>query len=515
MIKKPTSQELAQRIRELEEKVAEYMKVEEAQAESEKRYRTLFKSTPVGLGIADIEGNLIDYNDAMLRPGRYQREDLPEITNMADLYYDPDDRNKVIDVASRQGFVDDFEVQFKRKDGTPYDALLSLRPVVISDKRCWYAMVQDITARKATEDALRTSEAKHKTLVENIPGMIYRAYPDWSADIISGSELICGYTGEEIDRKEGHWLSLVHPEDREKISVEGSKLTKERSDLIQTYRIETKSGDIRWVEDRKRSLFSQKGEFLGIEGVVFDITERVRVEEELKKSTEQLRDLSEHLQSARETERAQIARDVHDELGQNLAALKMDISWLEKRLSEDQNPQNDTLKDKMGSISKLLDTTVQTVKRISSELRPPILDDFGLSAAIEWLAGDFENRTGIRCVIEKDIDEPVVEDTIATPVFRIFQEALSNIHRHSGATRIQTLLNVSADSFQMVVEDNGRGITNEEISDPRSFGLVGIRERVLLLGGEVEIKGIPNKGTILELNIPIRKTLREDESGGS
>jgi len=489
-------------VKELEEKTSEYKRSEEARAEYEKMYQALFDNTHVGLGVADSEGNIINFNEAMLKPGGYQREDMSKITNISDLYYNPEDRKIVIETVKRQGFVDDYEVQFKRKDGSPYDALLSLRPVLIAGKHGWYAMVQDITERKITEEELQRSYLEHKTLIENIPGMVYRAYPDWSAEIFSGSELICGYTREEISQKGGYWLSIVHPEDRERITLEGSELVIEEKHLIHIYRIETKNGDIHWVEDHKRSLFSQLGEFLGIEGVVFDITERIRVEKELKQSTEQLRDLSEHLQLVREVERKQLARDVHDELGQNLAALKMDMSWLEKRLSDDQNP----MKDKMESMSKLLDTTVQAVKRISSDLRPPILDDFGLSAAVEWLAGDFEERTGIICEIEKDIDEPVIEEAIATPVFRIFQEALSNVYRHSGATRVQTLLNISANKLQLVVKDNGRGITNEEISDPRSFGLIGIRERVFLLEGDAEIKGTPGKGTTMKVNIPLTAT---------
>jgi len=153
----------------------------------------------------------------------------------------------------------------------------------------------DITERRKTEEALRNSEFKHKALVKNIPGMVYRAYPDWSSEIISGSKKISGYTSSEISAKEKNWLSIIHPEDIKRVFTKGSVLTKEEIDLVQTYRIITKNGDIRWVEDRKTSFFSEKGEFLGIDGVLFNITGRKKVEDAFRASEERFKFLAENM----------------------------------------------------------------------------------------------------------------------------------------------------------------------------------------------------------------------------
>ena len=167
-----------------------------------------------------------------------------------------------------------------------------------------------------------------------------------------------------------------------------------------------------------------------------DITERKKAEEQLKGSTEQLRALSAHLQSVREEERTLISREIHDELGQELTGLKMDLSWLVKRLSKNQK----SLISKTESMLKLVDSTIQTVRRISSELRPGVLDDLGLIAAIEWQAQDFENRTGITCDFSSSVEEIGLDRDRSTAVFRIFQETLTNVSRHAKATRVKISL---------------------------------------------------------------------------
>jgi len=151
-----------------------------------------------------------------------------------------------------------------------------------------FGVARDITERKLAEEALRESEVKHKTLVKNIPGMVYRAYPDWSAEVISGSETICGYTEKELNSEKNNWLSIIHHADKEKVFKDGSELTQAQQNIVQTYRIKNKDGDIRWVEDHKTSLISKEGEFIGIDGVIFDITDRKQAEEALNKTNERL-----------------------------------------------------------------------------------------------------------------------------------------------------------------------------------------------------------------------------------
>lgn len=230
-----------------------------------------------------------------------------------------------------------------------------------------------------------------------------------------------------------------------------------------------------------------------------EIAERKQAEQELRSSREQLRNLSAYLESVREEERTHIAREIHDELGQIMTALKMDLSWLSKRLRKGQEP----LLEKTQSMSKLVDMTVQTVQRISAELRPGLLDDLGLAAAIEWQTGQFRERTGIECEATLDLDGISLDRERSTMFFRILQEALTNVVRHAQATKVKIGLTRREHKLLLKVRDNGKGITNSQVYETTSLGLIGMRERARRFRGKVKIRGIHNKGTILIVSMPL------------
>ena len=232
-----------------------------------------------------------------------------------------------------------------------------------------------------------------------------------------------------------------------------------------------------------------------------EIRERRKAEEEVRQSQGQLRDLASHLQFIREEERIQIAREIHDELGQALTAIKMDIHWLGHKLPNDQQ----VLLDKLQAMSKLVDLTVQTVRRLSSELRPKLLDDLGLSAAIEWQASEFSNRAGIPCDFRSEPDDIILDKARSTAFFRIFQETLTNIARHAQATEVEIILKKNADNVEMIVRDNGEGITDQAILDPKALGITGMRERAHSLGGNFKIDGVPHRGTTVKVSIPLEE----------
>src|SRR5690348_4737028 len=198
-----------------------------------------------------------------------------------------------------------------------------------------------------------------------------------------------------------------------------------------------------------------------------------RAEEQLRESHEQLRALSVYLQSVREEERTRIAREVHDELGQALTSCKLDLSWIAGRLPPELKP----LHDKTRALTAHIDSTIQTIRRISSELRPGVLDHLGLAAAIEWQANEFQNRTGIKCDVRARVREHLPDQDLSTTFFRIFQETLTNVIRHAGATQVAVDLKEADGRITLEVRDNGRGIARTEIFNSKSMGLLGMRER--------------------------------------
>jgi PAS domain S-box-containing protein len=257
---------------------------------------------------------------------------------------------------------------------------------------------------------------------------------------------------------------------------------------------------------------SPSGEELRVIDVVAHLAsiaiEESRAEESLRRSAEQLRDLAARLQQAREEERAQIAREIHDELGQTLTALKMDVAWVRQQAGSGISAE---LRERLRAMSDLADGTIQAVRRIATELRPSLLDDLGLAAAVEWQAREFEKRTGIACTLHSTLKDRGIRREVATAAFRILQEALTNVARHSGAGHVAVRLGRYKDGIVLEVSDDGRGLPVEASQSGSSLGLVGMHERAFALGGEVRVDGAPGQGTTVWARIPLRAHGRSGE----
>lgn len=271
-----------------------------------------------------------------------------------------------------------------------------------------------------------------------------------------------------------------------------------------TYKLAaTSEGVTRVILFTKTPFLSRENKIIGIVVIARDITEQQRASENLENSRAELRALSARLQSVREEERLKIAREIHDELGQVLTGLKLDLVSFIKKASESMNKATwELLKERSQGIVNLINNAILTVRKISTELRPGLLDAVGLTAAIEWQAKEFETRTGIKCKLKLPYEHITLDQHRSIAIFRIFQEILTNVARHSQATEVSIVLERRDIDLVLEAKDNGRGIRANEFSNPKSLGLLGMRERALLLGGDVAIRGIPNKGTAVTLRIP-------------
>jgi signal transduction histidine kinase len=220
------------------------------------------------------------------------------------------------------------------------------------------------------------------------------------------------------------------------------------------------------------------------------------------------------LQRVREEERKRISREIHDELGQMVTGLKMDVAWIDKRIAAlPESESTAALSDKVHSMLGLLDEMVKSVRKIAAELRPGVLDDLGLVPAIEWQAREWEVRTGIECRLTSALRDVKVPPELGTALFRIFQETLTNVARHSQATRVDVRLESQGESLWMELDDNGRGILESETRQAHSFGLVGMKERAAMLGGEFQISGQPGHGTRVNVRLPLRPGGAAQQSG--
>ena len=354
--------------------------------------------------------------------------------------------------------------------------------------------VIDITELKQAEEALRQSEERHRIIIQTAMDGFWMV--DLGGRLLEVNETYCrmsGYSYQELLAM--NVADLDANETKKEIAAHIKQIRSQGETRFET-RHRRKDGSIFDVEVSSKYRFVYGG---GFEVFLRDITDRKQSEIALKKSEDRLRALSAHIQSVREEERVNIAREIHDDLGQLLTGLKMDLSWILRHT----NPNQSELKEKAQAMGQLIDQTVQTVRRISTELRPRILDDFGLVAALEWQAEEFTKKTGITCGFGTTGGELDLKPDLSIAVFRIFQEALTNVARHSRATKVEASLKKDAKGLVLKIMDNGKGISEEGILQSNSFGLVGMRERALILGGTVTIKGRKEKGTTIILRLPI------------
>ncbi len=358
--------------------------------------------------------------------------------------------------------------------------------------------------RNRAENALRESEERYRVLVETAPvGIGIHQDGKWvyvnaaavkMMDARSEAEMI----GQSIfhllksSKDDMGWVQQRVRRVLEGIPGEPIQVARERPD-----------GSIAHIECRAVRIMHQGAPAVLV--IFLDITAEKLAEQELKSSREQLRNLAAHLQSAREAERTHLAREIHDELGQYLTGLKIDVTSFEELIKQQRPAAARPLLRKVQAMSQLLDTTVQSVRKIASELRPVVLDSLGLLAAIEWQAEEFQRRTEIRCECFLTAEDAKLDRDGATAVFRILQESLTNVMRHANATRVTITFEEEAGEYLMEIKDDGEGIQADDLDKSDSLGVLGMKERAHLFGGSVSIHGEPGKGTTVVVKIPYER----------
>jgi len=357
----------------------------------------------------------------------------------------------------------------------------------------------DITEQREDRNKLAELEELEASILEAIPHAVIGLRDRRIIFANNGVQAVFGWKAEEII---GESTRVFYPSDEVDNEIKSklySTLEKQRTFSMEITCRRKDGSDIECMINASRI-----GEKLKERGIVItyqDITERNKAKNELQRSREQLRNLSAHLESAREKERTRIARELHDELGQLLTALNTDIILMSRDIPEKEKG----LLEKTASMSKLIDMTMQTVKRIYMDLRPGMLDHLGLAVAVGWLADEFQKRTGITCKVQIDPEDLHVDPDLSTAIFRICQETLTNVHRHAEATRVKIDLTETPEFIELRVKDNGRGITKDQLKKQNSFGLLGIQERAFHWRGEVKITGKEGKGTMIAVRLPLTK----------
>ena len=342
---------------------------------------------------------------------------------------------------------------------------------------------------------LRDSEEKFRMLAETISTAILIYQDDCCVYANPAAERISGYSIEQLLRMD--YRALFYPENHSPAWSEGNSHDPDAGRTgNRTLRILNSRGEECWLDVAKEQIRYQ-GKPADVV-TANDITERIRVERALNRSREELQALARYLQTVREDERSKVAHEIHDEFGQALTAIKLELHWIaEMHKAETQ------LNEKLASVISLTDVAIDMVRRVASELRPGLLDDLGLESALEWQAQEFEDHTRIGCCLRWEAGEPDLDRETTTALFRIFQESLTNVARHSEASQVDASLALKEGWLVLTVSDNGRGITAAELADHTSMGLLGMRERARALGGDIDISGEPGRGTTVQARIPL------------
>lgn len=473
--------------------ISEKIKSQNELLESEQKFRTLVQQASDGIIITDVDGNLIEVNESAATLTGYQKDELYSM-NTDDIFVEEGGIKRPLRYnAMANGAVVISEHFIKRKGGKLLNVEVSAKQ--LSDGR-FQRILRDITERTLVEDALRASEKKYRLLFNDnpLPMWINNMADNNFIDVNNAALIAYGYSKDEFLRMKLSDLDSFKNSLQKHLPIEKSGV----GSMDGVYEHVKKNGQLIKVDILTHDIiYEGKAAILSLAN---DITVKFEAEESLQKSNEALRDLASHLETIRENERIHMAREIHDELGQQLTGLKMDISWLSRKIQTD----DEAIKGKMKDAISLIDKTVITVRRIATELRPSILDDLGLIAAMEWQSEEFEKRSEIKSIFTSNVSQIQVNPTVATAVFRIFQESLTNVLRHSQATEVISFFRLENDIITLFIEDNGVGFRDIEIKNKKTLGLLGMKERIQLINGNYEINGNAGKGTSVIITVPLK-----------
>ena len=455
----------------------------------------LFENSFDGIVLSVINGDLLDANGIACTMLGYGKEELLAM-KIRNLFFEEDLQQvplKYQDVLEGKTVIS--ERRLKRKDGA---ALLVEINVKLIPGESFLCVFRDITERKANLQKIRQSEENYRGLVENTHDYVARYDRDCRFLYMSptGRKFLHFVQGEILGK---NLVELGFPA---ALAADGERLIGlvfDTGEIQQGIReLQTPTG-ISYLESRLFPEFDDQGKVRSVITYTHDITEKRRAEIELESSRQELRELSSHLQNIREEERTAIAREIHDELGQQLTGLKMDIFWLSNKIA----PAGEPVQRKIGDIFELIDGIIDSVRRIAAELRPSTLDNLGLVEAMEWQSTEFANRTGLPIQFRSAIQDLTIPPDMATGLFRIYQEALTNITRHADAATVSASLELEIDWLILKIRDDGRGFDMGKGRSKKTWGLLGMKERALMMGGKYEIASQPMEGTCIMVSVPL------------
>lgn len=385
------------------------------------------------------------------------------------------------------------------KDGTAV-AVFDRAFVLHDDEQKPYRMIGsmlDITALKQAQEEIIKEKNLSDSVINSLPGIFYLYDMDgkflrWNNNF----ETVSGYASKEIATM--HPLDFFDEDEKQLLTEKIGNVFIAGEDNVQANFLLKSGQKIPYYFTGIAIDYKNKKCLMGV-GI--DFSERVKAQEEVRESSEKLHQLTAHLQNVREEERKRIGREIHDELGQQLTAIKMDVTWIDKKMPQE-FPE---LKDKLKNVTGLINNSNQSVRRILNELRPSILEDYGLKEALDWLSTQFTDTTGVpvNFIAKEAMVHKQVPEQVTMCIFRIYQEALTNITRYAAAEKVTTILNVKDNKVEFRVEDNGRGFDTSTVQAKKSFGILGMKERVLSLRGNFELVTAPAKGTTIDISIPI------------
>jgi PAS domain S-box-containing protein len=469
--------------------------------ESERKYKTLIEQAADGIFTTDLEGNFTDINEAGCKIFGYAIDELLSL-NLKDIIALEDLMNNPLRTEElKSGSILMVNRVILRKDKTPVN--VEIRAKMLSGNFI-QAIVRDVTDRIKAEKILFESEKRYKDLFKSNPNpmWVYDLETLKFLDVNQAAIINYGYSLEEF-------LSMTlkdirPPEDLSKL-MENLRTAEYGFEYSTGWKHLKKDGSIIDVEIRSNAI-EYKGKKAKLVSAI-DVTWRKISEEEIKKSREELRALASYLQSVREKERTAISRELHDELGQILTSIKMNLVMLGKELSNQlKGSDAEYFKNEISSMSELLDRSVKSVRKIITDLRPEVLVNLELIDALKWQVDEFNDKPGIKCKFNHNCAEIKFNNDITTAVFRITQEALTNVRRHSGAKTVSIDMFCDEDNLSLSIKDDGIGIADFNDVKNKSFGLLGIRERAIILGGNLKIMSKPDEGTELVVNVPLKKS---------